>query len=242
MSSDDLKQIEKLMIDLLANDNNVRGEAEKKLNQTKNNSSALVYCLAKLIYQSENNGVKTLSSVLLRKLITIKEEEDISPVWESLDNNYKESVKQDLINAVLKEKNKDMKIKICDTMVSVAENVFENKESWPVFFNFIKEGLTLDTNNTDNVSNIETVLFVLSQIFGYIYDYFKDIDSFIVTFKNFFNTNISDLKTRTSQVIGEILTVVNKKESKKFKDFIPLILEHTYKCLIDSKQEGNVRY
>ena len=50
-----------------------------------------------------------------------------------------------------------------------------------------------------------------------------------------------DLKTRTSQVIGEILSIVSKKESKKFKVFIPLVLEHTYKCLIDDKHENNVR-
>ena len=86
-------------------------------------------------------------------------------------------------------------------------------------------------------------IFLLSQIFGYIYsDIENKLDDFISYFKTFFGTNSYDLKTRTSQVIGEILTVVNKKESKKFKEFIPLVLEHTYKCLIDVKQENNVSY
>jgi hypothetical protein len=241
MSSEDIQAVHQILQNILSNDNTVRGNAEKQLNQLRSNAGALVYCLSKVVLDSTEKGVKTLASVLLRKTLDIKEEHDVNPIWEKLEANIKESIKQNILQAIINEPSKAQKIKYCDTMATVAENVFESNEGWPDFFNFIYQGISLPCDLPENIPNIETVLFLLSQIFGYIYEeLIPKLDSFISTFELFFKTDNFDLKTRTSQVIGEILTIVNKKESKKFKLFIPSVLEHTYKCLLDIKQENNV--
>eukprot|EP00340_Litonotus_pictus_P012553 CAMPEP_0170535624 /NCGR_PEP_ID=MMETSP0209-20121228/101705_1 /TAXON_ID=665100 ORGANISM="Litonotus pictus, Strain P1" /NCGR_SAMPLE_ID=MMETSP0209 /ASSEMBLY_ACC=CAM_ASM_000301 /LENGTH=1014 /DNA_ID=CAMNT_0010836917 /DNA_START=614 /DNA_END=3658 /DNA_ORIENTATION=- len=126
-------------------------------------------------------------------------------------------------------------------MATVCENVFQNKEGWTDLFNFIYQGISLGLE-PNNIDNIETVLFLMSQIFGLVYEeMIPKLDAFITTFESFYKYDNFDLKTRTSQVIGEILSIVRKKESKKFKIFIPSILEHTFKCLTTPKQEANLK-
>lgn len=242
MSQEEIQAIHTILQNILSPDNTIRGDAEKQLNQLKSNSAGLVFCLSKILIETTISGVKTLACVLLRKILHIKEEDAVNPIWTGLESSAKEEIKSNLLKAIIQEQNKTMKIKLCDTMATVAENVFESKEPWVDFFNFIYQGISLSPEAAENIPNIETVLFLLSQIFGYVYDELvPKLDSFITTFNLFFKTESFELKTRTSQVIGEILTIVGKKDSKKFKTFIPLILEHTMKCLMNPKEEQNVR-
>lgn len=241
MSSQDILNVQQILSDILSNDNSVRGLAEKRLEELRNNQGALVFCLSQILVESSEKAIKTLASVLIRKTLDIKESDSVNPIWKGLDETFKNAIKTNLLQSILKEPIKSQKIKYCDTMATVAENVFESKEGWADLFNFIYEGVSLSPL-PENLANIETVLFLMSQIFGYIYDELvPKLASFIITFEGFFLTDNFDLKTRTSQVIGEILSIVPKKESKKFKEFIPKILEHAYKCLVDEKQENNLK-
>lgn len=241
MNQEELSAVTFVLKGVLNSDNNTRKEAEKKLNEMKSNAPALCYYLSLILNEeSTEKGVKTLASVLLRKILHVPEKENIDPAWKSFADNFKVSIKENILKAVINESDKQQKIKYCDTMATVVENVFEGKESWPDLFNFIYQGISLNLE-PNNISNIETVLFLLSQIFGVVYEeMIPKLEAFIVTFENFFKYDSFDLKTRTSQVIGEILSIVRKKESKKFKHFIPIIIEHTYKCLTTPKQESNV--
>lgn len=240
MSQNELAQVNEILRNILNPDNNIRKDAELKLNTLRSNIGALVFYLAKLLNESDEKGVKTLASVLLRKTLTTTDKFPISQAWASLDDNSKSQVKENILKAVINETDKNQKIKYCDTMATVCENVFEAKEQWTDLLAFIDQGLRLQLEPS-NVANIETVLFLLSQIFSIINEeIISKLDSFISVFESYFKYEDYNLKTRTSQVIGEILSIVKKKDSKKFKHFIPLILEHTYKCLIANNQENNV--
>jgi hypothetical protein len=242
MSSDDLSNVNKMLTDLLNPDNETRRNAEKQLDQLRNNLPALIHCLGKVLLNASDKGVKTLASVLLRRLLEIKEEEVTSKGWASLPNDFKEAIKADIITTVINEADKNQKIKFSDTMSTIAENVFESQEQWPDLVTFIFQGLALDVEPV-NLPLIEANLFFVSQIFSYVYeDMIKRIDSFLVAFSHYFRSESLDLKTRTVQVIAEILCIVRKKDSKKFKEYIPHMLETTYKCLSDFKQENNVSY
>ena len=241
MSTEDIQTLHQTLKNILTPDNNIIKEAEEKLTLIKQNNTVFVFALSKIILESPEKGVKTLASVLLRKTIKIPEKEDVSPNWSSLDDNTKSQVKQNILQAVISETDKNQKIKFCDTMATICENVFESKENWPDLLYFIYEGISLPLE-PQNITNIETVLFFISEIFGIIYEEMvSKLDGFIKTFENFFKYDNIELKTRTSQVIGEILSIVRKKESKKFKPFIPSILEHTFKCLTTGN-ETNVRF
>ena len=241
MSTEDIQTLHEILKSLLTPDNNIIKEAEAKLAQVKQNNAVFVPVLSKIILEAPEKGVKTLASVLLRKTVTISESDSVSPKWASLDDNTKSQVKQNILQSVINETDKSQKIKFCDTMATICENVFESKENWPDLLTFIYEGISLPLE-PQNITNIETVLFFISEIFGIIYEEMvSKLDGFIQTFENFFKYDNVELKTRTSQVIGEILSIVKKKESKKFKPFIPSILEHTFKCLTTGN-ESNVSF
>ena len=241
MSTEDLQNLTNILQGVLNPDNNLRKEAELKLNQIRENKPAFCFCLTKLLVESPEKSVKTLASVLLRKTLSIGDKEEVSAAWLVMDANTKTSIKENILKAVIAEADKNQKIKYCDTMATVAENVFESKDTWPDLFNYIYEGISLELNPT-NIPNIETVLFLLTQIFGLVYEeMITKLEAFITTFQNFFKSDDFNLKSRTSQVIAEILSIVKKKDSKKFKEFVPLILEHTMKCLTTDKQEHNLK-
>lgn len=241
MSTQELQTVVTILKGILNPDNNTRKESEKKLSELNQNPSALSLCLSMVLVESSvEKGVKILASVLLRKVLHVPESDDVSQVWSNMSEEYKTSLKENILKSIINEADKSLKLKICDTMATIVENVFSSKESWPGVLDFIYQGISLPLE-PNNISNIETVLFLLSLIFGIVYEeMISKLDAFIVTFESFFKYDSADLKTRTSQVIGEILSIVKKKDSKKFKIFIPSILEHTYKCLTDGKQEHNV--
>lgn len=240
MSTEDLNNLQLILQGVLNPDNNIRKEAEAKLSEYKSHKTALCYCLSILLIESKDKSVKTLASVLLRKSLTIGETEEVSQTWAEMEDNYRNSIKDNILKAVIAESEKNQKIKYCDTMATIVENVFESKGSWPDLFTFIIEGISLELK-PENIPNIETVLFLLSQIFGLVYEeMISKLDAFISIFEKFFQYSDLNLKSRTSQIIGEILSIVKKKDSKKFKIFIPLILEHTMNCLTTPKEELNV--
>lgn len=241
MSHEELQEVQKVLKGVLNPDNTIRKEAEIKLTNFRKNPSAFCYYLSAVLGEAESEkGIKTLASVLLRKILTVPENEFVSATWKGIEDNFKNSIKENILKAVINEADKNQKLKFCDTMATIAENVFDSKEGWIDLFNFIYQGISLPLE-PGNVSNIETVLFLISQIFGLVYEeMITKLDAFISTFESFFKYDDFGLKTRTAQVIGEILSVVRKKDSKKFKHFIPIILEHTYKCLTTPDKEQYV--
>lgn len=239
--SQDLQSVKNILQGILNPDNNIRKEAEKNLSQLRSNNSALCYYLSQILVECPEKGVKTLASVLLRKILDIPADEKLSSPWKDFDDKCREQIKENLLKSIISESDKAQKIKYCDTMAVVAENVFEYKGTWSSLLDFIYQGISLELL-PENISNIETVLFLMSQIFGILYEEMvSKLDAFIATFDKFFKFNDFNLKTRTSQVIGEILSIVKKKDSKKFKVFIPSIIEHTYLCLSTPNQESNLR-
>lgn len=241
MSNEDKIMIQEILINVLNNDNYIRNEAERKLNEISANKPLLTTFLGNLLMETKENKVKILVTVLVRKFLSFKGEDDFSECWKQMSPDQKACLKKDFLTAAINESDKNIKIKICDTMATITENVFGMKETWPELIDFIYQGLSLDLDDK-NLGNIESVLFLMSSIFGLIYEeMISKLDGLINVFNTFLSHNNYDLKTRTCQVIGEILGIVKKKDSKKFKDFIPKILEHIYNCLNAKNQDKNVK-
>jgi hypothetical protein len=177
---------------------------------------------------------------VIRKLLEVKETEIINPVWKSMEAGVKEQVKSNVIRALSLIEDKSLRLKVSQAATVISENVYEAEEEWQEILQYIVNSLKLEVVDT-NVHTIETGLFLLSSIFGYVYDELsKGIDLYVGVFKTYFGSNYISLKTRTVQAIAEILCIVRKKESKKFKDFIIYMLETTFKCF-ESGDENNVK-
>ena len=134
MSSEEYKNIISVLKGILNPDNNIRKEAEAQLAVFQKNVSGLLYYLSQVLIDSEvDKSSKTLASVLIRKLLKIGEKEDVSEAFCSLDEKYRNVLKENILKAVINEKDKLLKIKFCDTMASVAENVFNYNDKWGDF-------------------------------------------------------------------------------------------------------------
>jgi hypothetical protein len=237
MSAEDIKLVVDTLSSLLVPDNTIRRNAEIKLEELQQNKPMLVFCLSNILLgkhlnnlENVNNQIKTYAAVVMRKLLQVKDTEIVNPVWKSMETNIKEQIKVNTLKALTLIEDKSLKLKVSQAATVICENVYEAEEEWQDILQYIVNSLKLELIEA-NILNIEMGLFLLSSIFGYVYDELsKGIDLYVEVFKNYFTSNILSLKTRTVQAITEILCIVRKKDSKKFKDFIISILETTYKC------------
>jgi hypothetical protein len=240
MSSEDIKLVAITLENLLVPDNTIRKQAEAKIGELQQNKPILILCLTHVLLESPNNQVKLYASVIIRRLLQIKENEIGGQVWKNMDNNFKEQIKANIFGALSRINDRSLKFKVAHTVSTICENVYEVEEQWPDLISFIINSLNLDLGE-QNILHIETGLFLLSNIFGYVYEEMtKGIDLYIAAFKNYFNSGINSLKTKTVEAICEILCIVRKKDAKKFKELTYNILETTLKCLHDPNEENNV--
>ena len=194
----------------------------------------------KLKLESKNNQVKLYAAVVIRRLLQAKETEIVNAVWKELDAKTKENVKGNVLKALIDINEKSLKYKICDTLTTICENVYQDEETWVELLNYIYTALNASLSEENNLS-IETGLYLLSNIFGFVYDELsKAVPLYIQAFQNYFRSQSLSLKTRTVQAISEIMCIVHKRDVKKFRDFVISILQTTLACFEDPKEENNV--
>ena len=105
-----------------------------------------------------------------------------------MEQNVKEQVKANTLRAISVE-DKSLRLKISQAATVISENVYEAEEEWQDILQFIVNALKLEVVDT-NVPTIETGLFLLSSIFGYVYEELsKGIDLYVGVFKGYFASN-----------------------------------------------------
>ena len=178
-----------------------------------------------------------MAAVLLRKLLDLE-----GNVWkEKLNDQMKAALKADLLTVMISENEIYVKFKICDAVSKLAENIYENDQTWNELLNHIYTVLNTPYNDA-NLLNIEVALQLLTSMFGYVCDeVMKGIAVLLNTFKNYFKINNNDLRAKTVQTLSEIITICDKKDVKHFRDFVFYMLETTMRCIDDIKEENNVK-
>ena len=158
-----------------------------------------------------------------------------------MNAEYRHSLRNNMLKALVSEKDKSVKLKICDVITQVAHNIYETKEKWEELLTYISTTLTTPLTQ-ENVVEAESALFIIKNIFAYDHiEILKGVNVLINVFSSYFKTNNLDLKTRTVETVAEILCIVDKKNTKLLKDFIFSMLETTYACLQNPKEETNVK-
>jgi len=159
-----------------------------------------------------------------------------------MNQEYRLTFKVNMLKAFIAEKDKSVKMKICDVVTQVAHNVYESRETWDELLAYISNTLTTTLTET-NLIEVESALFLIKSIFAYTHtDILKGIHVLIPVFRTYFTTDILSLKTKTIETICEISSIADKKHTKLLKEFVFSILDTTYKCLQNPKEEQNVNY
>ena len=237
MSSEDINLVIQILSGILNPNNSIRKEAEAKLTSMNSNIGGLLFCLGRVLKESNENQIKSLAAVLIRKILDVG-----TSNWKNLTPELKTSFKADLLVVMVNEKEKSVKNKICDAVAKIGENIYENDETWNELLNVMYTILAKPFQEED-LLNIETSLLLLTTMFGYVCDeIMKGLTTLLTTFKNYFATNNLSLKAKTVQSISEMVSICDKKDTKHFREFVFLMLDTTLKCAESPKDESNVRH
>ena len=197
-----------------------------------------------MMMKCDKKNIKTLAAVLIRKFLELKDAS--KQVWSKMTNEFKVSIKTNVLKAIINEQERSVKFNFCDTIAQVAENIYDaDDEDQTEEFNDLIEylfGIFSQNNiNESHTLEIEAALVILAKVFGFIYNKLNNkMDVLVNAFRMYFKSNNMNLRTKSTEAVTEILALVSKKDAKKFKEFMFYILETCLKCMENPKEESNV--
>ena len=110
----------------------------------------------------------------------------MNPVWKSMNEVTKNAVKDNAIRALANCSERNFKFKICESAIQICENCYEDDEEWPALLEYLYLGFKSELTESTFLL-IETSVYILSQIFGYIYEELSNsIDLYVKAFSNLF--------------------------------------------------------
>ena len=232
--NNEIELVQNLLAGLSNQNNEERKKNENQLVELiKQNTLGLSLCLSNILTKLDsNNVILTYCAVFLRKLLKAKDSETVNPHWKEGTNEMKESIKSNVLNALVNCQDKSLKKKIADVISALCESIYNNKEKWDNVYNYVATFFQTELKD-ENLLNIETAVYLLSKIFRYNQkELLKGVDVLINSFNNFFKNGNILIKTNSVEAICEILTdYSDKKVTKKFKVFIFEILSTVLYCL-----------
>jgi len=154
----------------------------------------------------------------------------------------KETIKLNLLTALVNNIDNSLNSKICDTICTVASSVYELEEKWDDLIKYLLNNFSANYDAT-TAKHIENSLNILSQIYLMNYDELsKSNNLFIECFKKYFTTNDLSLRNKTILCISEMIASTVKKNLKVYRGFSMSILETILKCADNPKEENNVKF
>jgi len=120
-----MAELEPLLQHLLSPDNDVRTNGEKVLDTLKGqNPEGLVRDLLHLLVNSQNDDVRLMAAILLRKILV----RDDETVWDKLSGEAKMATKLGLLSSLVADQPKNRRRKVCDTVAEIASQKGESAE------------------------------------------------------------------------------------------------------------------
>lgn len=257
MSQEIISSVQIILKGLLSNDNNVRNEASAKLEEMRKNTSLLLVCLINILHDSQDRQEKTMSAVLIRKILEIKDEDVNNPHWKALSNEDQAKVMSLTLDSLVKEKDALLKPKITECVIQIASNAFnvalddQTVQVWPDVIKYAIQTVSVDVTQIDSGSpevllEIENGLRLFEGIYGFIYESLNNqVDSKKMNpeLVNLINNIASIMKSKQLKIacravksVSEMSFYANKKELKQFKDFILPMMTVTLNCFNQNKE------
>ena len=235
MSEQELTECEEMLKDLLLNDNIKRKAAEAKLitclSSIQNKAKLTLYC-SLLLQKTTDIGVQMYCAIIIRKVFLKDGNEDKDALIKSLSSQDKNTLKNNLLNALNIITNKKVRKQVGDASATFLSSLMQNDDNWDNLLNYAVSLLSNEINE-GNIDNVEFGLHLMTNIYSLATEDLKiGIKVFLSTFPIYFKSNSLSLKSKTVQCLTEVLCgTLSKKEAKQFKDLIFNVLETTLICL-----------
>ena len=138
-----LAQYEQVVSALMNQDNAVRSQAEDAFNQLKQQPDVFFSGLIQLARQNANEQIRSLSAVLLRRVIgQTQPARDGEPagVMARTSAPVAQLVKQELLAGVQSEQVRHIRKKLCECVASLGAGLLGGAGEWPELLPFMLEG------------------------------------------------------------------------------------------------------
>ncbi|PWA98001.1 importin-5 [Artemisia annua] len=220
---------ETLISHLMTSSNEQRSQAESLFNLCKQTDpNTLVSKLSTLLEHSPHLEARAMSAILLRKQLT----QDELSLWNSLSESSRLRVKSGLLNCVVKEQNKSIIKKLCDTVSELAASVISDN-GWPELLPFMFNCVT-----SEDFRLQESALLIFAQLAQYVGE---SLVSYITELHNVFGKCLgsggsADVRIAAlSAVINFIQCLESSSDRDRFQDLLPGMMQ----CLTEALNGGN---
>eukprot|EP01026_Neomeris_dumetosa_P018002 TRINITY_DN1702_c0_g1_i2.p1 TRINITY_DN1702_c0_g1~~TRINITY_DN1702_c0_g1_i2.p1 ORF type:complete len:847 (+),score=189.15 TRINITY_DN1702_c0_g1_i2:132-2672(+) len=214
---------------LMSPDNVQRGEAEKLFEKLR--SSQPVVCVQQLtgtMLGSPTVENRSFSAIMLRRVLTKGE----TPAWTKLDQQQKDQLKVQFLQAIQNEPEREVTRKICDAASDIANNAVTEGQ-WPELVPFIFQCLeTKDPKHMESALNIfsETAAVTLDQLDSHLPNLQK-------VFSSCLQSNDSVIRLAALRAVAATILYTEKKEVVVlFKPLVPAIMEVLGKFLQEADE------
>ena len=242
--------VQAILKGILNPDNNLRNQAAAKLEKMRQNTGLLITCLVQILHDTSDKTEKTVASVLIRKILEIKDDQVYNAHWKALSPEEQQTIKTTSLKILAAETDYNIKLKITDAVVQIASNVFnvapseQSASTWPDIMKSAIELVSLEANDSNSL-NLEIGLRLFEGIYGFIHEAFTNSND-KNQLKELYNlgakiallmksTNLK-IASRAVKTISEMTFYAGKKELKQFKDYILDIMKVTFDCLSQNKE------
>ena len=238
MSSEDINMVKQILKGITNPDKIIRTEAINKLQELRKNLGALTYCLLQIaelpINSNEEQLIKTTSLVICRKIL---DTDDIVE-WRNIDNNLKNQIKLKSLEIFVNENQENQKIKICDVITQIIDKVSDCDEDWEDLKNISLNILNLNPNDENNLIQINSLLKLLTDGTGFLFDILKENFNKIIPYLiTVFQSKFLKIKVTASNFISELITFSDKDEIKDLKPLLFNILQSILECYSNNKED-----
>ena len=201
--NNEIELVQNLLAGLSNQNNEERKKNENQLVELiKQNTLGLSLCLSNILTKLDsNNVILTYCAVFLRKLLKAKDSEKVNPHWKNGTNEMKESIKSNVLNALVNCQDKSLKKIIADVISALCESIYHNNEKWDNVYNYVATFFQTELKD-ENLLNIETAVYLLSKIYRYNQkELLKGVDVLINSFNNFFKIGNILIKTNSVEAV-----------------------------------------
>ena len=238
MSTEDLKMVGQVLMGITNPDKQIRTQAVNKLQELRQNLGALTYCLLQIaqlpLNTPQDQLIKTTALVICRKILDSDEIED----WKKIDNNLKNQIKLKSLELFINENQENQKGKICDVITQIIDKVSDCEEDWEDLKKLSLTVLNLNPSDENNLIQINSLLKLLTDGTGFLYDMLKENFNKIIPYLiSIFQNHQLKLKVTASNFISELIAFCDKEDLKDLKGLLFNILQATLECFTNNKED-----
>jgi len=213
-----ITEFEQLIGQLMNPNNNLRDQAEGVFHQLKKNPDFLISSLIQLIGVSQSEEVRSLSSILLRRVLSKGNES----LWPVVSIQTQEVVKAQLISFVENEKSEGVRSKLTDCLAFVGSIILEKNEGqWNELLPFMYK-LSKNPNPYQREASFEIFSHLASQIGEKLLQYFQVLKEVVASG---LRDPIISVRVAALEAAANFLHALQKQEKSEFQELIPFMFD-----------------